>query len=177
MKPFVAVYILTTGLGIGASAWAADSPDEDFYEQAAQGGMAEVQLGQLAQERSRNAAVKDFGAMMVKDHTAANDKLKALADTKGVDLPAHVSVGQMATRTRLQAVSDVSFDRDYTEVMVKDHEKTIKAFEDEAKSGKDADARAFATATLPTLREHLKHIRKVAAQVGLNQSSTGIARQ
>jgi len=177
MKPFVAVYILTVGIGIGASAWAADSPDEDFYKDAAQGGMAEVQLGQLAQERSHNAALKEFGALMVKDHTAANDKLKTLADTKGVDLPAHVSVGQMATRTRLQAVSDVSFDRDYAEVMVKDHEEDIKAFEKEAKSGKDADARAFATATLPTLKEHLRRIRVVASQVGLNHSSTGVAQR
>ena len=65
----------------------ADSPDSGFYKKAAEGGMSEVELGQLAQQKASTSAVKDFGAMMVKDHTAANDKLKALAASKQVTLP------------------------------------------------------------------------------------------
>ena len=85
MNRALAVLVLAASL----SGWAAaaDSPDASFYKNAAEGGIAEVEAGKLAQQKSSNPDVKNFGAMMVKDHTAANDKLKALADSKSISLP------------------------------------------------------------------------------------------
>jgi len=147
---------------------ATKSPDESFYKAAAEGGLAEVQQGQLAQEKGQSQAVKDFGSMMVKDHSAANDKLKAVASSKGIDLPSSPSMSQMATIGKLNVLSGDSFDKSYIKGMVKDHEEDIAAFQKEARSGMDADAKAFATATLPTLRAHLDKIRSIASAAGVS---------
>lgn len=159
--------LLPTLLLLPALAFGADNPDESFFETAAQGGLAEVEMGKLAQEKGQSKAVKDFGAMMVKDHTAANEKLKALAAKKGVDLPKSPSVAQMATKTKLQVLTGETFDKSYVKTMVDDHEEDIKAFEKEANGGKDPEAKALAAATLPTLRMHLQHIKGVAATTGV----------
>jgi len=147
---------------------AADSPDAAFYKKAAEGGLAEVDAGNLAQQKSNNAKVKDFGAMMVKDHTAANDKLKSLAASKNITLPSSPSVGQMAEKAKLDVLSGDTFDKSYIRGQVKDHEDTIALFKKEVASGEDADAKAFATATLPTLQHHLKAIRAIAAESGVS---------
>jgi len=149
-------------------AMAADSPDESFYEGAAQGGLAEVQLGQLAQNKGSSQAVKDFGTMMIQDHTAANDKLKGIAAGKGVELPTSPSMSQMATKTKLEALSGNSFDKSYIDSMVQDHKDTIQLFKKEAQNGQDAEAKAFAKATLPTLHKHLKKIESIAKTSGVS---------
>jgi putative membrane protein len=149
-------------------AWADDSPDATFYKKAAEGGMAEVELGKLAQEKSAAAGVKEFGAMMVTDHSAANDKLKAIAVKKNIKLPTSPSMGQMATKTKLEVLSGDAFDKSYIKGMVEDHREDIKEFQTEATSGQDADAKAYAAATLPTLKAHLKKIRAIAAAQGVD---------
>ena len=123
----------------------------------------------MAQEKSTNPGVKQFGAMMVKDHSAANAKLKALAATKGVDLPTSSSIGQMATATKLKILSGETFDKSYVKGMIDDHKEDIKEFQEEAASGQDPEAKAFAKATLPTLQKHLKHIEAVAAKSGIKE--------
>jgi len=152
------------------SGLAADNPDASFYKKAAEGGIAEVELGKLAQDKSSSPGVKDFGAMMVKDHSAANDKLKAIADGKAVKLPTSPSVGQMATKAKLEVLSGATFDKSYIKGMIEDHQEDIKEFEKEASSGQDADAKAYAAATLPTLKAHLKKIQAIAAAQGVNAS-------
>jgi putative membrane protein len=147
---------------------AAASPDSSFYKNAAEGGLAEVQLGKLAQEKSSNASVKDFGAMMVSDHTAADDKLQAIATAKDLKLPTSPSVGQMATKTKLEVLSGDTFDKSYIKDMIKDHQEDIALFKKEAASGQDPDAKAYATATLPTLEKHLKKIESIAAAAGVS---------
>jgi putative membrane protein len=150
----------------------ADSnPDEAFYKSAAEGGMAEVQLGTLAQQKSSNPGVKEFGAMMVKDHSAANEKLKALAESKNVKLPSSPSMGQMATKTKLEVLSGNTFDKSYIKGMIDDHEEDIKEFKKEAAAGQDPDAKAYATATLPTLQAHLKKIQSIAAEARMSVHS------
>jgi len=144
----------------------ADSPDASFYKKAAEGGIAEVEAGTLAQSKSDNPQVKDFGAMMVKDHTAANDKLKALAATKDVTLPTSSSVGQMATKAKWEVLTGDTFDKSYIKGQIKAHQDTIALFRKEVASGQDPDAQAFAKATLPTLRSHLKAINTIAASGG-----------
>jgi putative membrane protein len=152
---------------LAASVAAADSPDSSFLKSAAEGGMAEVEMGQLAQQKASSQAVKDFGAMMVKDHSAANDKLKALAASKQVSLPSSPSMMQKASKTKLDMMSGDGFDKSYVKGMIDDHKDDIKEFQKEASEGKDPDARALASATLPMLQMHLKKIQEIAASAGI----------
>jgi putative membrane protein len=149
-------------------AWAASSPDKSFYKHAAEGGIFEVDAGKLAQGKGNSQRVKDFGAMMVKDHSAANEKLKALAAAKNIDLPTSPSVSQMATKTKLDVLSGNTFDESYIKSQVQAHRATIALFRKEIASGQDADAKAFAGATLPTLRAHMKAIDAIAADAGVS---------
>lgn len=160
--------LLTVALALPLAAGAADStPDSSFYKSAAEGGIAEVELGKLAQEKSTNPGVKEFGGMMVSDHTAANNKLKTIAVSKNVKLPTSPSIGQMATITKLKVLSGDSFDNSYIKGMIEDHQEDIKEFKKEATSGQDLDAKAYAAATLPTLQMHLKKIQQIAASSGV----------
>jgi putative membrane protein len=163
MKAMILIAMIGTPL-----AALADSPDASFYKKAAEGGMFEVDAGKLAQDKGESQGVKDFGAMMVKDHSAGNDKLKSIAASKGVDLPSSSSIGQMATKAKLDVLSGATFDKSYIKSQVKAHRETIGLFRKEAASGQDADAKAFAAATLPTLREHMKAINKLAAAAGVS---------
>jgi putative membrane protein len=147
----------------------ADSPDATFYKKAAEGGIAEVEAGNLAQSKGTSQQVKDFGARMVKDHSEANDKLKALAATKDVSLPTSSSVGQMASKAKLEVLTGDTFDKSYIKGQVRAHQSTIALFRKEIASGQDPDARAFAKATLPTLRSHLKAIDTIAADAGVTK--------
>jgi putative membrane protein len=156
------LWMAVLALPVMASA-AGKSPDESFYKEAAEGGLAEVDQGNLAQDKGQSQDVKDFGEMMVHDHSAANDKLKTIASSKGIDLPNSPSVGQMATIGKLKVLSGDTFDRSYIKGMVKDHQEDIAAFEKEATNGKDPDARQFAASTLPTLKKHLSKIQSIAA--------------
>ena len=140
--------------------------DAQFLRKAAEGGMAEVQMGQLAQEKASNKDVKDFGKHMVDDHSKANDELKSLASQKNVTVPDSLSAKDKATYDRLSKLSGDQFDREYMRVMVKDHETDVAEFRRESKTAKDPDVRSFASKTLPTLEEHLKMARDIAAKVG-----------
>jgi putative membrane protein len=146
----------------------ADSPDASFYKHAAEGGMFEVEAGMMAQDKGSSQAVKDFGAMMVKDHGAANDKLKSIAASKSVSLPSSASVGQMATKAKLDVLSGDTFDKSYIKSQVQAHRQTIALFKKEIAAGQDPDAKSFATDTLPTLRAHLQAITKIAADAGVS---------
>jgi putative membrane protein len=129
--------------------------------------MAEVDLGNLAQQKSQNASVQEFGAMMVKDHSAANQKLKSIAASKNISLPTSASASQMATKAKLEVLSGEIFDKSYIKGMISGHEQTLAAFDKEASSGQDPDAKAFAAATLPTIKAHLKKIKAIAMSAGV----------
>jgi putative membrane protein len=151
----------TAGAGKTAAMPASVSKDDaTFAVTAADAGMTEVQLGQLAQQKGMAKDVKDFGAMMEKDHTAAGDKLKELAKMKNITLPVTVSADMQKNIDDLQKKSGKDFDKAYITMMVDDHKKVITAFEDESKKGSDADVRAFADSTLHTLRHHLQEAEK-----------------
>jgi putative membrane protein len=163
MKSMLALLILIAPL----TAVAADSnPDATFYKEAAAAGIAEVDAGNLAQQKGNHQAVKDFGAMMVKDHSAANEKLQALAASKNISLPTSAGIGEMATKAKLEVLSGDTFDKSYIKSQIKDHHGAIALFKKEIASGQDPDAKAFASATLPTLRMHLHTIKTIAANEG-----------
>src|SRR5256886_16850851 len=130
------------------------SGDRKFVEKAASGGMLEVQMGQLAQQKASSDQVKQFAARVAEDHAKANDELKQIATAKGAQVPAALEKGQQKDLEKLQKLSGSDFDRAYMKQMVSDHKGDVSAFEKEAKSGKDAELKSFAAKTLPTLQEH-----------------------
>jgi putative membrane protein len=139
--------------------------DLEFAEKAAEGGLPEVQLGKLAQEQAKDEQVVQFGERMVQDHGQANEKLMAIAEQKGVQLPQELPEDAQQKYEELQQLSDAEFDEAYMDEMVKDHEKDVELFEQQAYSGMDPDLRAFAQETLPTLREHLDLAKEVQSKV------------
>ena len=129
--------------------------DSAFAMKAAQGGMAEVKLGQLATEKGSSQTVKDFGQKMVDDHGKANNELKQLASQKSWTLPTDISAKDQATYDRLSKLSGAQFDKEYMADMVKDHKADVAEFQREADRGTDPDLKAWAAKTLPTLQQHL----------------------
>jgi putative membrane protein len=155
-------------LALPLVAFAESNPDASFYKNAAEGGIAEVEAGRMAQDKGSNQQVKDFGAMMVTDHSAANDKLKALAASKNVTLPTSSSVSQMAVKAKLDVLSGETFDKSYIKNQMKAHRRTLALFNKEIASGQDPDAKAFASATLPTVKSHLQSIKAIATSEGVS---------
>ena len=166
-----------TGAGQAPAAVAStlSQDDRSFIQQAAQGGMAEVEMGQLAEQRAQSAKVKAFGQRMVRDHSQADRKLDAIASSKGVTLPAGLDAKAQAQYDRLQKLSGADFDREYMAAMVADHQKDIGDFRQEAGSAKDSDVRDFAKATLPTLEAHLKVAKSTAPDAGESAQSNAQA--
>ncbi len=130
--------------------------DYKFLTNAAQGGLIEVQLGQLASTKGSSESVRNFGQRMVTDHSKANDELKQLAAQKGVTIPTSVSHHEQSMMEHLQSANGKDFDKAYADHMSKDHKKDVKEFEKQAKHAKDPDLKDFAEKTLPTLQDHLK---------------------
>jgi len=153
--------------GSSTTAMAVTSADKSFAMKAAQGGMAEVEMGKLAQTNAQSEQVKSFGERMVKDHSAANDKLKQIASTDGVQLPTTLGEHQKMV-DKLKSLKGAQFDAEYMTHMVSDHQKDIKEFEQEAKSG-HGDMKQFASDTLPTLREHLT-LAQSAKSAAMNEA-------
>jgi putative membrane protein len=142
--------------------------DRIFVMKAAQGGMAEVTLGNLAQQNAASDSVKQFGERMVSDHSKANDELRQLAQQKGIAVPTGMSGKDKRLDKMLAAKQGPDFDKAYIHDMVKDHEQDIAEFRAEAENGNDPDVKAWAQKTLPTLEHHLAEAHKVAAEVGVH---------
>jgi putative membrane protein len=157
--------ILVLALLAAGTAFAADNAkiakaDKDFFEKAAAGGMFEVEAGKLAESKG-GAEVKSFGSMLVKDHSAANEELKALAQKKGVALPTALPKDKQKKIDKLSKEKD--FDKDFVkEIGLEDHKKDISLFEKTSKNSKDADVKAFAAKTLPTLQQHRQHAEQLS---------------
>ncbi|MFO1431734.1 MAG: DUF4142 domain-containing protein [Candidatus Competibacteraceae bacterium] len=139
--------------------------DREFVQQAAQGGLAEVELGQLAQQNASSDAVKQFGKRMVDDHSQANDKLMQIAENHGLTPPTSVDEKHKALMSRLSAMNGKDFDRAYMAAMVDDHKKDIREFEQAAGSSSAQDVKQFAQQTLPTLKQHLELANSVHSKV------------
>jgi putative membrane protein len=149
----------------GAAKTAAAASDHHFVTDVAMDGMAEVELGRVAADKASSADVKKFAQRMVDDHSKANDELKTLAQNKNITLPTAVDAKHKAAMDRLSKLSGESFDRAYMQDMVRDHQKAVTAFRTESKGGKDADVKAWAAKTLPTLEEHLKMAQDTSRSV------------
>lgn len=139
--------------------------DHKFVTEAAIGGMAEVQLGQMAAQKAMDDEVKQFGQRMVEDHSRANNELKQIASQKGITLPAELDPVHREIVNRLSNLSGPDFDRAYMGEMVKDHTRDVSDFEQASLVAQDADLKSFAGKTLPTLREHLEMAQSLHSKV------------
>lgn len=139
--------------------------DLAFMNDAAPGGMAEVELGRMAMKQAASPKVKAFAERMIADHSKAGEELKALAQQKKVMLPQEIAPTHKEVMGKLSKLSGAEFDKEYVKAMVADHEKDVTAFEAEAKGAVDSDVKAFAEKTLPTLKMHLQMIRDIDAKM------------
>jgi putative membrane protein len=138
----------------------------EFLTSAASGGMMEVELGRIVQQKATRQEVKDFAAMMVKDHSLANDRLKAIAQNKNIQLPQQMEEDHQKEVNRfrdMQAGQD--FDREYVNLMVEDHEEDIEKFESAQGDVQDSEILQWINNTLPTLRTHKERIDQIKASM------------
>jgi len=140
-----------------------DSP-ADFVKEAAQGGMAEVELGQLASKNAQDPEVKKFGQMMVSEHGKANAELKTLAGKKNWTMPTDIG-SHKSTMDKLQGLKGADFDKAYVDEMVSDHEKDLKAFQQQGQSGADPELKEFAAKTATVIQKHLDAIKAIQAKM------------
>lgn len=161
--------LILAALGaLPTAALAADATaDLQFYKTLAEGGIAEVRDGKLAQDKSSNPQIKDFGAMMVKDHSAANQELVALAQSKGIKLPGGPGLSADTTQAKLDVLTGETFDKSYVKGQVKAHRDTVALLQKEIDTGQDVQAKAFAHKVLPTVQSHLKTIEGIAGGMGI----------
>lgn len=138
--------------------------DEDFIREAASGGMMEVELGRYAQQNAQNPRVKQFGAMMVRNHSKANEELREIASGKNVTI-SDLEDSHRRKMTDLQKKSGEDFDEAYIKEMVDDHEKDVDKFKKMAENGKDPDLKAFAAKTLPVLLMHLDSAKSIREDI------------
>jgi putative membrane protein len=109
------------------------------------------------------ADVRQLAEMGVRQHTAANDELKALASSKAVELPKEMPADKKNKMGLLEKKSGAAFDRNFIrKVGVSDHQGDIKQFLMVSRSAKDPDVKSWATKTLPMLREHLGAAQELA---------------
>lgn len=182
MAAVAGVSLLVAGMLLGQETTASSKSSQDpavsamsdtqFAREAAAGGMAEVELGQLAQQKGSSEAVKNFGKKMVEDHSQANEKLEGITSEQKIRLAAGLSRQHQATYDRLSSLSGDAFDKAYARDMVSDHVKDVAAFKKEAATGKNDAVRKFAMETLPTLEAHLKMAREMSRSVGASTTST-----
>lgn len=144
---------------------AVDKNDAEFVVKAANGGIAEVDLAIIAQQKTTNDDVNEFAAMMIADHTLTNEELKALAAKKNITLPSSVGKDELKIKDELTRKAAKDFDKAYVDAMVKDHKNDIKLFEDGSKKLKDNELKAFVDRTLPTLRKHLTDVEALQKKV------------
>jgi putative membrane protein len=140
--------------------------DRDFVHEAAEANLAELDASRLALRKAILAEVKTFAQHMIDDHTKVGADLNDLANKKGITLPAETDADHKMEAARLADLSGVEFDRAYIAAMVSDHAKAVSLFEEEPMKGRDADVRAFAVKTLPTLGHHLQMARDLRVKLG-----------
>jgi putative membrane protein len=139
--------------------------DTEFAVTAADGGMLEVQLGELAKTKATSQEVKAFADMMVTDHTKANEELKSLAAKKNITLPTTLSDKSRKSYEDLSKKTGKEFDEAYASLMVDDHQKTVNDFKKQAENGNDPELKSWAAGKVPALEHHLersKHVKNLA---------------
>lgn len=141
--------------------------DKDFVHTAMQGSMAEVQLGQLAEQKASSPDVKQFAQKMTQDHAQLNQQMKPIAQQLGVRTPKRLSKKAEKTDAKLQALSGTQFDNAYIKAMVKDHENDLSEFRHEAQSTQDPALKQAAQQGARVIEQHLAMIKQIAKDHGV----------
>jgi putative membrane protein len=164
MKPAstVSVFAILAAITVAPALAALSSADKSFATEAAKGGLAEVELGQLALQKATSPQVKQFAQRMVTDHTQANQELMQLARSQNLDLPAQLDAKHKSDIDRLRGLSGSAFDTAYMQHMLQDHNKDVADFQKQAQSGSDPALKSFAQKYLPTLQQHLQLAQSTA---------------
>jgi putative membrane protein len=163
MKRKALILMILTLIGKLSFAQTTDTVTTNFVKNVAMGNKMEVDAGKLALKKGKSASVKAYGAKMISDHTLANAQLKTIALKKGYS----TTTMAMPASPLLTGTTGATFDKNYVTMMVADHKKTIAIFENAAANAQDADIKAFATKTLPKLRQHLASIQSIATNMNL----------
>jgi len=167
LKSSVTLAILAAASLLSTQGFAADAAsslnatDQTFVKTAGQLGMKEVMVAELGVKKATDPEVKAFAEMMVKDHTTANNELKAYAASKNVPLSVAPPTDASSAVQDLEKKSGKDFDAQFMDDMVADHKKVVDLFEESQKNATDGDLKAWVEKTLPTLRAHLEHAQKL----------------
>ena len=132
--------------------------DKQFIHSAAIAGLAEVNDGQLAEQKGDNS-VKQIGTRMVADHSKANDQLATLSNQLGDPAPIQTDAKHMQISASLKTRSGSAFDAAYLQTELTGHKQTIALFKKEIAGGSDEQLKKFAQTTLPILEMHLSMIK------------------
>ena len=151
----LAAAALTAAILSAPLALAANTRADAFMKKAIAGNLAEIKVGELAQQKGASEGVRHFGTVLEQDHSMANNQAMTAASSMGVTPPAQPTRAEQAAYQRLAALSGRRFDKAFVKAMVKDHRKDIAEYEKEAKAS-NSPAASYAQASLPTLRKHLQ---------------------
>jgi putative membrane protein len=141
-----------------------DNDSREFALKAANGSMMEVELGKLAEKKSSNKKVKSFGAMMVRDHSEAGEKLKNFASAHDLNLPDSIDESSRKEVDKLSKKKGLDFDRAYMDMMVDDHNKDLEDFRKAADNLSDSSLKSFAQVTMIVLAKHLDSAKSITGQ-------------
>jgi putative membrane protein len=148
-----------------AQSAALNPDDRAFVEKAAAGGKAEVELGQLAQEKAQNEQVKQFAQRMVTDHSQANGELVSMGDKMQLTLPTELDKDSQDLKNKLSKLNGAKFDKEYMKAMVDDHQKDMQEFEKAAGSAVNSDVKTFASKTSAVIRQHLDMAKSIESSL------------
>ena len=157
-------------LTLAGAAMATNAMDLKFAKIAAQGGLFEVKSSQIALQKSQNPQVLNVAKRMVKEHSAANEELKTVAQDNKMTLPTTTDPMHKAVIAKLSGLSGTAFDKAYMGAQEKAHTDTIGLFEKEISTGKNAGLTAFASKNLPEIEDHTKMIYQVGSNLGVHAS-------
>lgn len=155
----------------GAYAQGLTTAEKTFVTKAAKGNLAEAELGKLASQKSHNPDVKAFGEQMVTDHSKANDNLRAIADSNGVQWPTKLTGEPKALYEKLSSLSGAAFDKTYIHAMIEGHQKVAKEYEMESGKVKDSQLKSYLDQTLLVVQQHLSHIQSIQQSKGSSGSA------
>ncbi|WKN23012.1 DUF4142 domain-containing protein [Azotobacter vinelandii] len=162
-KAFVASILLA----VFGSLYAADTMEaDDFVDEASAKGIAEIESGKLALEKSTSSDIKAFAQQMVDEHTATNERLAQIARSKNLEVADEAELMSKAKKWILQLREGESFDEAYAKNQVASHENTVQLYRRAAQDLKDPELKAFAGKTLPVLEHHWEEARQLAASHG-----------
>ncbi len=168
---FLIGLILMKGAAFAAQTSNLTQTDMDFVNKLAMGNMAEVQLGKLAEQKAMSKSVKEFGKMMVEDHTKLNDQLKQWAIENGATLPSKIDAQQLSAVKRIEGQTGRALDKEYVQMMLKDHREDVREVQQTAENAKNPKVKELAVTILPVLENHLRVAENVAGKIGVSAKS------